>query len=118
MTTLRRSWITLVTAAVTATVLLGGGLLLVGGSSSRPAPVAQSTPAPRSNLGPEGVPQERGIPLGPPRSPRPGGSSGGVPCGSHEQLSYHVHARLAIFVSGNPRPVPLGVGIAPPLRIT
>src|SRR6478609_7358502 len=117
MTILRRSWITLVTAAVTATVLLGAGILLVGGGSSSPARVAQSTPRPPSDIGPEGVPLQRGIPLGPARSPRPGGSSGGVPCGSSEQLSYHVHARLSIFVNGNPRPVPLGVGIARP-RIT
>jgi hypothetical protein len=59
-----------------------------------------------------------GMPLGPARSPAPGKSAGGVPCGSREQLKYHVHARLTIFVDGKPRSVPLGVGIGAPIRTT
>jgi hypothetical protein len=39
-----------------------------------------------------------------------------VPCGSGEQLRYHVHARLTLFVNGKPRSVPLGVGIGVPVR--
>jgi hypothetical protein len=57
-----------------------------------------------------------GKPLGPASSPRPGQSRGGVPCGSGEQLRYHVHARLTLFVRGKPRSVPLGVGIGLPVR--
>ena len=126
MRTLTKWWITLASAAVTCALLLGGGFVLLhrGPEPVRPAPV---TPPPSSGggtataprgVGPEGVPLTGGAPLGPARSPGPGRSSGGVPCGSGEQRTYHVHARLTLFVRGKPRAVPLGIGIGAPLRIT
>jgi hypothetical protein len=131
MATLRRWSITLVTAVVTATVLLAAGLLAFGASDRRsaeaaPAPLAAAdshrTP-PRlqqsgERVGPEGVPIPAGAPLGPARSPRPGQASGGVVCGAREQLSYHVHAHLTLFVNGKPKRVPLGIGIGAPVRTT
>jgi hypothetical protein len=133
MATLRTWSITLVTAVVTAAVLLVAGFLLVGGGGDQreplgtgaltPPPVAAPHAARSSSqrpagIGPEGVPLAAGAPLGPARSPAPGKSSGGVPCGSREQLAYHVHAHVAIFVNGKPRSVPLGIGIGAPVRIT
>ena len=121
MATLRRWWITLVTAAVTAAVLVGAGALLLGGGDQRDVQAAQaagSTAPAGPRLGQEGVPLLRGAPLGPARSPRAGASSGGVPCGSREQLTYHVHARLTLLVNGKPRSVPLGIGIGAPVRIS
>ena len=32
-------------------------------------------------------------------------------CAPTEQLAYHVHARLAVFVNGQPRALPPGIGI-------
>jgi hypothetical protein len=123
---------TLVTAVVTAAVLLVAGFVLIGAGGDHapvdsealtPAPVASPHAARSSSqrpadIGPEGVPLSAGAPLGPARSPAPGQSRGGVPCGSREQLAYHVHAHLTIFVSGKPRSVPLGIGIGAPVRIT
>jgi hypothetical protein len=125
MTALRRWSITLVTAAGTAALLLGAGFLLLGGDSDRGAsaatePIAQPPAQPSAaqpKLGPEGVPLPGGAPLGPARAPKRGESIAGIPCGSTEQLRYHVHARLTIFVNGKPRTVPLGVGIGKPRRI-
>jgi hypothetical protein len=123
-----RKWsITVVTAAVTATVLLAAGLLIDGGSGDHGAQASTETahrapatarpvPEAAANIGPEGVAMPGGKPLGPASSPRPGHARGGVPCGSGEQLRYHVHARLTLFVNGKPRSVPLGVGIGAPLR--
>src|SRR3954447_15361513 len=115
---------TLVTALITASVLLGVGWLIVGNTGDDGAEASQqagTTPiAPPSlaqadpKTGPEGVPLLGGRPLGPASSPRKGESAGGIPCGSTEQLTYHVHARLSLFVKGKPRSVPLGVGIGPP----
>lgn len=59
-----------------------------------------------------------GRPLGPAGSAAPGQARGGIPCGSREQLAYHVHARLTLFVNGQPRTVPLGIGIGAPVRVT
>jgi hypothetical protein len=125
MTALRQWSITLVTAAVTAAVLVIPAVLLLDGgdsaesASTQPlgtlgrAQATQAAPAP----GPEGVPLPGGRPLGPAGSPSAGHSRGGIPCGSTEQLRYHVHARLTIFVNGKPRGVPLGIGIGRPLRV-
>lgn len=38
-------------------------------------------------------------------------AEGAVGCSSMEQLSYHVHAHLALFVNGVARPVPAGIGL-------
>lgn len=143
MKTLRRWSITLVTAAGTAAVLLGAGFLLLGsggddGANASTEPIAQ--PAPQSGsaapgaahgaapgaaggvsagakIGPEGVPLPGGAPLGRARAPKKDESIAGIPCGSTEQLRYHVHARLTIFVNGKPRAVPLGIGIGAPRKI-
>lgn len=38
----------------------------------------------------------------------------GISCQSGEQVAFHIHARLTIFVHGVPERVPPGVGIADP----
>ncbi|MHB8618721.1 MAG: hypothetical protein ACYDAG_03980 [Chloroflexota bacterium] len=52
--------------------------------------------------------------------PAPGLSShptvDGIPCLGSEQVSYHVHAHLAVYVNGQPRTVPQGIGIAGPRK--
>lgn len=133
MATLRRWSITLITAAITAAVLIVAGVLLIGrgdgGAQAASAGGTNTTPAPapgasagsasrQAKVGPEGVPALRGATLGAAGSPRSGQSRGGVPCGSSEQLRYHVHARLTLYVNGKPRSVPLGVGIGMPRAIT
>ena len=36
----------------------------------------------------------------------------GIPCQNHEQLNYHVHAHLSIYVNGQPFQLPTNLGIA------
>ena len=38
----------------------------------------------------------------------------GIQCESSEQVLFHIHAHLAVFVNGRQRVVPAGIGIAPP----
>jgi hypothetical protein len=125
MTTLRRWWVTLVSAVVTAALLLLGVVVFLADSdqphaqAAPPVPGAQPAAGRQSAaLGPEAVPLTGGRALGPARAPTPGSARGGVPCGSREQLTYHVHARLTIFVNGKPRSIPLGIGIGAPVRVT
>ena len=40
----------------------------------------------------------------------------GIKCETSEQLVYHIHAHLTIFVNGQARQIPPGIGIAPPLQ--
>jgi hypothetical protein len=67
-------------------------------------------------IGPEGVPLQVGTPLAPRNAALTGASIDGVSCNTSEQLAYHHHVHLAIFVDGHLRPVPLGVGMAGQLQ--
>jgi hypothetical protein len=94
-----------------AVVLTGAALVLTfaahaGGGKARAV-----------RLGPEGVPMPSAPVLAPAASPAPGQSVDGISCGPTEQVVFHIHAHLTIFVSGAERVVPSGVGIAPPLQI-
>jgi hypothetical protein len=40
-----------------------------------------------------------------------GATAGGVQCNSSEQLAYHIHAHLSVYVNGAARPIPAGIGI-------
>jgi hypothetical protein len=40
----------------------------------------------------------------------------GIKCEVNEQLVYHIHAHLTIFVNGQSRQIPYGIGMAPPLQ--
>ncbi|MCU1489846.1 MAG: hypothetical protein JWM85_1251 [Acidimicrobiaceae bacterium] len=93
----------LVVAAVIGTILGTSG-----GTSSALAVV--SGPA-----GPEGVPLEAGQVLAPATNVGGGATVDGVQCNSAEQVVYHVHTHLAVFVNGVLRPLPAGIGIVQPV---
>jgi hypothetical protein len=42
----------------------------------------------------------------------------GIQCSGAEQLVFHIHAHLAIYVNGSARTVPEGIGIMPPRQET
>ncbi|MFZ0340740.1 MAG: hypothetical protein WAL31_00185 [Gaiellaceae bacterium] len=92
----------------------GGG----GGTSNQLAPLSTlgklESPGPLGPPGPEVPPIESGPNLAPAGSPSPGQSVDGIQCQSGEQVAFHIHSRLTIFVDGHPRTVPYGVGIADP----
>ncbi len=68
-------------------------------------------------LGPEGVPLQKGPQLAPPNTGLTGAPIAGVQCNATEQLTYHHHAHLAIFINGQNRSIPLGVGMVPPALV-
>jgi hypothetical protein len=57
----------------------------------------------------------------PPLAPVTGGAVGrtvdGIGSGE-EQVAFHIHAHLAVFVNGQRRTIPYGIGVVPPLRLT
>ncbi len=95
-------------------MLAGGGagliavvlvvLILLARGGTTPPPTASATPKP--------------TPTATPLSAVPPSMTGqdidGIQCQTGEQLTYHIHAHVAIFVNGTARSVPEGVGIAPP----
>ena len=44
----------------------------------------------------------------------PGSPVDGIHCTTNEQLLFHVHSHLAVFVNGKQQSIPMGIGIAPP----
>ena len=89
-----------------AVAFVGGALWQAGASRA-----AQRPPA---TLGPEGVPIPVARALAGPGRLTPGAKIDGIPCAGAEQLVFHIHAHLTIFVGGAPLQVPGGVGIGPP----
>jgi hypothetical protein len=75
-------------------------------------PVAAAGP-----LGPEGVPIPAAAALARVRLLADGQQIDGITCQAGEQVLFHIHAHLAIFVHGAPRQVPAGIGIAPPYEV-
>jgi len=67
--------------------------------------------------GPEGVPIPQAAALAGVRPLSPGERIDGVECQVGEQVLFHIHAHLTIFVRGIARQVPAGIGIAPPRRV-
>lgn len=62
-------------------------------------------------LGPEGVPLESGPLLAPASTTSPTRMADGVQCAPTEQVAYHIHAHLQVYVGGAPRTVPGGIGM-------
>jgi hypothetical protein len=98
----------------------GGG----GSSGSASLPLGSTTslgslqaPGAAGPIGPEGVPVPNAPTLAPPASPGLGQSVDGIQCQTTEQVIFHIHAHLTVFVAGAQRRIPYGVGIAPPRQV-
>jgi hypothetical protein len=70
----------------------------------------QSPPA-AGALGPEKVPVPSAPALAGTSAATAGQTIDGVSCSSSEQTLFHIHTRLTIFVNGQQRQVPAGIGI-------
>jgi hypothetical protein len=75
-------------------------------------PIAAAGPS-----GPEGVPIPEASALAPARMPTAGEQIDGIACQAGEQVLFHIHAHLTVFVRGVARQVPAGIGIAPPYGV-
>lgn len=109
-------------AAFAATAALA--LTRNGGAGSAPLPLAAlsslghlSPIAAVGPLGPEGVPIPRAPTLARPRLLGSGEQIDGITCQAGEQVLFHIHAHLTIFVRGVARRTPAGVGVAPPYDV-
>jgi hypothetical protein len=73
-------------------------------------------PPPPGPAGLETVPIPQVAPLAQPRALHLGQVVDGIKCQAHENVLFHIHAHLAIFVDGKQKQVQFGIGIGPPLR--
>jgi hypothetical protein len=123
----RRWWILPIgIVAVLAAVSVGVGISErnTEAASSRTAPAAPPPLEPLASLGRLGSPGYVGA-IGPERVPIPAGPApappdttgrpiDGISCSTGEQVAYHIHAHLTLFVNGVAEEVPAAVGIANP----
>jgi hypothetical protein len=88
------------------------------GSSANTAATTTTTHATipaNGAVGPEGIRLENGPALAPASSTTPGTPVDGIQCAPVEQLAYHIHAHLQVFVDGQPKALPGAIGLIGPL---
>jgi hypothetical protein len=105
-------------AAVVVLAGLAVGLtVFTGGSTVAPTPpgVVTAGHAFSGPPGPEGVPLEVGTLLAPADTAATGQTVNNIQCDASEQVVYHVHTRLTVYVNGVLRPLPAGIGIVSPV---
>jgi hypothetical protein len=118
----RRRWLGLGGGAAAAIALaVAIPLATTGGGQAGGSPQLQlaalstlgplrPAPAPGAD-GSEGVPVPAAPPLASTATAVTGQATDGISCDTSEQLVFHIHAHLTIFVNGQARQVPAGIGI-------
>jgi hypothetical protein len=61
------------------------------------------------------MPLEAGPVLAPASTTTPGGAVDGIHCAPVEQLVYHIHSHLLVYVNGQPRALPAAIGLIGPI---
>jgi hypothetical protein len=120
----RRNWlIALGAVVVVAAAAVGITLAATGSKGSAPASTPKLKLAALSTLGtlqappPPGAPGAEGVPVPkvPPLAGLASAATGqtvdGISCQTNEQLIFHIHAHVTIFVNGSPRQIPASIGI-------
>ena len=123
----RRNWLAGIGAAVVVIIAAVAITLAVTSNSGSPASAAGGTPKLKlaslaalgtlkplpspGRAGPEQVPVPPASALASTATKATGKTVDGIGCDTTEQLVYHIHAHLTVFVNGAARQVPAGIGI-------
>jgi len=67
------------------------------------------------SAGPEGIPLETGPALAPISTSANGAPVDGIQCNAEEQVAYHIHSHLLVFLNGQPHSIPYGIGLVLPV---
>jgi hypothetical protein len=113
----RRALIWVAAVVVVAAAAAGITVAVRSGSkhTSAHAPSDVATSVLTGPAGPEGVVLEQGQLLAPASTAATGQTVDGIQCNATEQVAYHIHAHLTVYVNGALRPIPAGVGIVTPV---
>ncbi len=98
-------------------LLAAGAVVIVGGIV---AVIVVNFPSSSSSsgLGPEGIALQSGQQLASVSSAASGQTVDGISCDASEQVAYHIHSHLAVYVNGQQRSVPYGIGVVEPVPQT
>jgi hypothetical protein len=127
--TARRILVLMSLAAAALLAACGGSSSSSTSSQAPPAPAAStsstatatmptsttSTTASKAPYGPEGIPLEKGPDLAPAATTSQGATVDGVQCEAQEQVLYHIHAHLQVYVNAKPRTLPAAIGMVGPV---
>lgn len=98
-------------SAATAT----GSAETTAGAGARAGAEPNGSQPGAGRIGPEGIPLEAGPPLAPASTTAPGTTVDGIHCAPVEQLVYHIHVHLQVYVDGQPRELPPAIGMVDPV---
>jgi hypothetical protein len=85
-------------------------------SAAASSSAASTTAASGTSPGPETIPLEQGPELAPASTTAPGTKIDGViECAPLEQLAYHIHIHLQVYVDGQSRSIPAAIGLLGPV---
>jgi hypothetical protein len=105
-------------ASISAATILVAVLILTvlpSPASKSPSDTDVATSTVTGPPGPEGVPLQVGKLLAPESSAANGSTVDEIACETTEQVAYHVHVHLSVYVNGTFRPLPAGIGIVAPI---
>jgi hypothetical protein len=108
-------WLAAVAVVVTAAVGITEVVRSGSGKSSAAGPGHAATGVLTGPAGPEGVVLEQGQLLGPASTAAGGQTIAGIQCDASEQVAYHIHTHLTVYVNGALRPIPAGIGVVTPV---
>ena len=115
----RRRRVLLWVAAVVVVAAVVTGITVSVRSGSSHASAQGSSDVATSVLtgpaGPEGIVLEEGQLLAPASTSATGQTVDGIQCSASEQVAYHIHTHLTVYVNGVLRPIPPGIGIVAPV---
>jgi hypothetical protein len=108
-------WVTVVVVAAAAAVGITAAVHSGSTEPSATAPSDVATGVLTGPPGPEGIVLEEGQLLAPASTAATGQTIDGIHCDADEQVAYHIHTHLSVYVNGALRPIPPGIGIVTPV---
>jgi len=101
--------------ALAVAVALGLTLQGCGAPATQPAPATEPAAPKGIAAGPEGIALETGPALAPASTAADGAPVDGIRCDASEQVAYHIHSHLLVFVNGEAHSLPYGIGLVAPV---
>jgi hypothetical protein len=108
-------WVAAVVVVAAAAVGITAAVRSGSSHASAQAPSDAATSVLTGPPGPEGIVLEEGQLLAPATTAATGQTIDGIQCNSAEQVAYHIHSHLTVYVNGALRPIPPGIGIVTPV---
>lgn len=110
-----RNWSVVCCALLLAACGTGATSSSTSSSTAQASATQTQTTASAGAIGPEGMPLQQGRELAPASTTTPGTPVHGIQCAPIEQLAYHIHAHLQVYVAGAPRSLPAAIGLLDPV---